>query len=430
MVNWSTFLVIPVNLSDEDRKRLQDADGWRSWVSRLTQEQQTELNHTAKFLIPSCRDIFMPTVDGRAQSCRWTTKTSPIKLLDARGQAVALVDWADLFWLPATQILLIKVTALNALQPEDLSLIAADAAQWHPRKPNTPVPQWRHGEKTIPLRELVLSQLLGLPADRLLEADDGVHWFGAAVPRFNLCHFPDGWPDDDTLATLIPPLGLWLPKLTPGYGPNDQTQSSILSSYVQDWENWRLYEWQNCATLILAGPPAFGQPENTEELYLLLFLAVCYQQVRLTWFVDTAATSKTALRDLRRDFADFRRRFLPNFMTTYPTGARIYGFLRKVNALPELQREIEEEIHTADELERLELGRVENATMVTLTGLAALFMPATLVTGIFGMNDPDLLKLNPYVWGAAIGVYALAIAAVLAMRGKRAGRLLSSVFRS
>lgn len=415
MFRWSFFLAIPVCLTEEDRVRLNSADGWAAWTSRLSSDVRATLADRAGFLLPNCRRAYMPLGRGREKTSRWTAHTPPIELL-MDGRAVACIDWIDLFWLPTVQFLLIKVTGDEEAGAEALPMFARAASQWYPTSPKDTPPQWRMGGVVKPLRELIINHLLGVPDQRLDAVDGEAHWFGAWVPGLNICWREAGWPEDADVASLVVPMSLTIGRIDDGYGPDEDTQTRILETRFQEWENWQLYHWRGRATIVMAGPGGYGQPDNMEMYYSLLFLAVCYQRVRLTLFLDEAARPDALLRGMRSRFAEFRRCHLLAFMTTYPLGARLYEFLRKENDIPALQAEIEATINAADEQERLDLSRKENATMVSLTVLAALFLPATLATGIFGMNDMNELAWEWSFAAYAGAFYGLAAAAYLFMR--------------
>lgn len=199
------------------------------------------------------------------------------------------------------------------------------------------------------------------------------------------------------------------------FGPDATTRKTILNHHLQEWENWRLYEWRNRLTLFLAGEATHGQPRNTESYYSLLFATVCYQRVRLTDFLDQATGPDAGIAKLRSSFAAFRRQYLPHRVTTYAMGDRIYDFLRAASCLPEIQKEIEDQIRLADEAERLDLERQENLIMIVLTTVAALFLPASLLTSAFGMNKMSDLTLEPLFWWGALGAYVLGVVLVGAL---------------
>ncbi len=246
-----------------------------------------------------------------------------------------------------------------------------------------------------------------MPAERWDEVDGRVHWFGKDLPGFNLCHAKAGWPEKVIRDDLVLHLALGMEAWREEFGPGAKTQQAILDHHLQEWANWRLYEWRNRLTLLLAGEATHGQPRNMETYYSLLFATVCYQLVRLTDFLDQAAGPGAGIARLRSSFATFRRQYLPHRVTTYAMGDRIYDFLRAANRLPEIQTEIEEQIRLADEAERLDLGRQENLTMIVLTTVAALFLPASLLTGAFGMNKMSELTLEPVFWWSLLAAYVM-----------------------
>ncbi|RIW04974.1 hypothetical protein D2T81_09085 [Azospirillum brasilense] len=408
MINWSCFLVAPLSLTREDTRCSQHSQSWKSWTLRLAESGQAALEEATRFFLPGCRDFFMPMSRELENSSRWTF--FPImwpELLGPDANPWARVEWVDLLWMEVHPLLLIKVSGNRPFNPDDVKWVATTAASWHPVHPGASPATWRIGGRELHLRQWILGDVLALPAERWDDIDGRVHWFGQNLPCFNLCHSEAGWPEEGVRDDLMLHLALGMATWREEFGPDATTRKTILNHHLQEWENWRLYEWRNRLTLFLAGKATHGQPRNTETYYSLLFAAVCYQRVRLTDFLDQAAGPGAGIAKLRNSFAAFRRQYLPHRVTTYVMGDRIYDLLRAANRLPEIQKEIEEQIRLADEAERLDLGRQENLTMIVLTTVAALFLPASLLTGAFGMNKISDLTLEPVFWWGLLAAYVL-----------------------
>ncbi|WP_174436196.1 CorA family divalent cation transporter [Azospirillum brasilense] len=374
----------------------------------MAESGQAALEEATRFFLPGCRDFFMPMSRELENSSRWTF--FPImwpELLGPDANPWARVEWVDLLWMEVHPLLLIKVSGNRPFNPDDVKWVATTAASWHPVHPGASPATWRIGGRELHLRQWILGDVLALPAERWDDIDGRVHWFGQNLPCFNLCHSEAGWPEEGVRDDLMLHLALGMATWREEFGPDATTRKTILNHHLQEWENWRLYEWRNRLTLFLAGKATHGQPRNTETYYSLLFAAVCYQRVRLTDFLDQAAGPGAGIAKLRNSFAAFRRQYLPHRVTTYVMGDRIYDLLRAANRLPEIQKEIEEQIRLADEAERLDLGRQENLTMIVLTTVAALFLPASLLTGAFGMNKISDLTLEPVFWWGLLAAYVL-----------------------
>ncbi|MGY0830533.1 CorA family divalent cation transporter [Azospirillum argentinense] len=393
--------------------QMQRSQFWTSWTLRLAEPDPAVLEEAARFFLPSCRDFFMPRSRDLANSPRWTffPDTWP-ELLGPDAIPWARVEWVDLLWMDVHPLLLIKVSGDRPFTPDDVKWVAAAAASWHPAHPGARPATWRVGGRELHLRQWILGDVLALPAERWDDVDGRVHWFGQDLPGFNLCHAEPGWPEERVLDDLVLHLALGMASWREEFGPDAATRKTILVHHLQEWANWRLYEWRNRLTLFLAGKATHGQPRNTETYYSLLFAAVCYQRVRLTDFLDQATGPGAGIATLRNSFAAFRRQYLPHRVTTYVMGDRIYDFLRAANHLPEIQKEIEEQIRLADEAERLDLGRQENLTMIVLTTVAALFLPASLLTSAFGMNKMSDLTLEPVFWWGLLAAYVLGVVLV------------------
>lgn len=408
MIDWSCILVAPLSLTPKDRKRVESSQSWASWTLRLDEPDREMLEEAARFFLPGCRDFFMPRSRVLEKSSRWTffPREWP-ELMGPDGTSWAWIEWMDLLWTEVHPLLLIKVSGNRHFNPDDVKWAAAAAASWHPSHPGASPSTWRVGVRELHLRQWILGDVLALPAERWNDVDGRAHWFGQDLPCFNLCHAEGGWPADKVRDDLVLHFALGMASSSKEFGPDDKTRQAILDHHLQEWANWRLYEWRNRLTLFLAGEATHGQPKNTEVYYSLLFATVCYQRVRLTDFLDQATGPDAGIAKLRSSFAAFRRQYLPHRVTTYAIGDRIYDFLRAANRLPEIQTEIEEQIRLADEAERLDLGRQENLTMIVLTTVAALFLPASLLTSAFGMNKMSDLSLDPVFWWGLLTAYVL-----------------------
>ncbi|WP_161957969.1 CorA family divalent cation transporter [Azospirillum palustre] len=401
-------MVAPLFLTREDRARAQHSQSWKSWVLRLIEPDREALEEASRFFLPGCRDFFMPRARELKNSSRWTFLPDMLpELVGPEGLPWAQIEWVDLLWTDVHPLLLIKVSGNRPFNPDDAKWTATAAASWHPAHPGASPAIWRVGGRELHLRQWILGDVLALPSERWDEVDGRVHWFGQDLPNFNLCHAEGGWPEDQVRDDLVLHFALGMSSWKEEFGPDTTTQQAILAHHLQEWANWRLYEWRNRLTLFLAGAATHGQPRNTETYYSLLFATVCYQRVRLTDFLDQATGPDAGIARLRHSFAAFRRQYLPHRVTTYVMGDRIYDFLRAANHLPEIQKEIEEQIRLADEAERLDLGRQENLTMIVLTTVAALFLPASLLTGAFGMNKMSDLTLEPVFWWGLLAAYVL-----------------------
>ncbi|CAO3363377.1 hypothetical protein [Azospirillum palustre] len=314
--------------------RTRQSRSWTSWTLRLTESDPAALEEAARFFLPSCRDLFMPRSRDLANSSRWTFfPDMRLELLGPDAIPWARVEWVDLLWMDVHPLLLIKVTGDKPFAPDDVKWVAAAAASWHPAHPGASPAIWRGGGREFHLRQWILGDVLALPAERWDGVDGRVHWFGQDLPAFNLCHAEPGWPDEGVLDDLVPHLALGMASWREEFGPDAATRKAILDHHLQEWANWRLYEWRNRLTLFLAGKTTHGQPRNTETYYTLLFAAVCYQRVRLTDFLDQATGPGAGIAALRSGFAAFRRQYLPHRVTTYVMGDQIYDFLRAANRL-------------------------------------------------------------------------------------------------
>lgn len=392
--NWSTLLVAPIALTDGDRKRLIETRNWVPWIRRLANNDRYMVPNNARFFLPNSRKLFMPDNEQLESSNRWTVLTQFPNSPDVSDFPPVCIEWIDLLWREHHSLVLIKIAGRSLFSIDDVKHASRQTRRWLPAYDGDHLPGWQVGHRETPLRNWLLGDLLALPDERWDTVSDATHWFGHSLPSFDFCHLPAGWPDENSLKDLIINLGLGSVNFDPRIGPCDATRHRIESNFFQEWKNWRLYEWEGHVVFFLAGKPTSGQPANMEMYYTLLFAAVCYQHLRLTALLDLTSGTDADVEGLRRHFAAFRRRHLPHRLTTYGTGDRIYQFLRNTNRIPEIQKEIEDEIRLVDEGERLDHDRLESVATLILSVIAALFLPITVVTGIFGMNPPDQIKID------------------------------------
>lgn len=183
MIMWSCFLVAPLSLSKEDRERAISSEFWASWILRIDEPDRTNLEESARFFLPGCRDFFMPRLRDIGQSSRWTlfpNKWPELAAPDATCRA--RIDWVDLLWTEIHPLLLIKVSGNKRCGLQDVKQMATAAASWHPAYPGVSPTLWRAGGREFHLRQWVLGDILRIPTERWDEVDGRVHWFGNDLP--------------------------------------------------------------------------------------------------------------------------------------------------------------------------------------------------------------------------------------------------------
>jgi hypothetical protein len=175
--------------------------------------------------------------------------------------------------------------------------------------------------------------------------------------------------------------------------------------------------------MVYGGEARGGQPENTRRYYVPIIASVLYQRITIMAYLDRFMGGAEDDRVLRRAFTRFRREFLAHRISSYPMGNRVYEFLREVNRIPETFKDVEDELQAADQLTRLELERQETGLVRNLTILAALFMPVSAISSIYGAESTQIHDPWSWFWmislGATIAVFGVLLYAIRKL--KKAG---------
>ncbi|MBI2240639.1 MAG: hypothetical protein HYU59_07530 [Magnetospirillum gryphiswaldense] len=429
MDTWSSYVLVPVCLTEDDYRRMK-VHGWRAWVCRLSLDRRNHLPDDSEFFIPSARDWYMPTASDHWASKRWTfplvTSDETPRLPGKDGIPVAEVAWVDIFRFPETSMLVIHLAACRPLDDADVRRVSKAASEWLPKDEGHWLATWRAGGSDVgTLRDWVMAHLLGVRHQQDVRRVNGaLHWFGSVAPTLTLLRRPDvpNWSARE-LTSLITHICLGVEDEIEQYGPSENIRRAIEGQFVQEWENWRLHEWRNRMVMVYGGEARGGQPENTRRYYVPIIASVLYQRVTIMAYLDRFMGGTEDDRVLRRAFIRFRREFLAHRISSYPMGNRVYEFLREVNRIPETFKDVEDELQAADQLTRLELERQETGLIRNLTILAALFMPVSAISSIYGAESTQIHDPWSWFWmislGATIAVFGVLFYAIRKL--KKAG---------
>lgn len=401
---WTAYLFVPLCLNEDDYGRL-EAVGWRAWVTRLSRDRRELVRADSEFFIPSARPWYMPAASEAPASNRWTfplevSHETP-RLMGKDGAAMAGVVWVDLFRFPETAMLIIHLAACGPLDDAGIRWLSRTASEWLPKHEGDQLATWHAGGRDVgTLRDWVMARLIGLNDEAAIRRVNGaLHWFGNTAPALILLHRPEvpDWNSPE-LTSLIAHICLGIEDEVEQYGPSDNIRTAIAGQFVQEWENWRLHEWRNRMVLVYGGEARGGQPENTRRYYVPMIASVLYQRITITAYLDRFMGGGEDDGALRRTFTRFRREFLAHRISSYPMGNRVYEFLREVNQIPETFKDVEDELHAADQLTRLDLERQETGLIRNLTILAALFVPVSAISSIYGAHEAQIYKLDTWFW--------------------------------
>lgn len=418
MDTWSSYLFVPVCLSEDDYGRMK-ALGWRAWVARLAHDRREMLAADSEFFISSARDWYMPAASDIWGSNRWTfpleTSQETPRLVGKDGSAVAEVVCADVFRFPETAMLVIHLSACRSVDDTEIRWLSKAASEWLPKHEGDQLATWRAGGHDVgTLRDWVMAGLLGLSHQQDMRRVNGaLHWFGNVAPTLVLLHRQDvpDWASSE-LTSLITHICLGVENEIEQYGPSENIRAAIAGQFVQEWENWRLHEWRNRMVMVYGGEARGGQPENTRRYYVPIVASVLYQRITITNYLDRFMGGAEDDGALRRTFTRFRRDFLAHRISSYPLGNRVYEFLREVNRIPETFKDVEDELQAADQLTRLDLERQETGLVRNLTILAAVFVPVSAISSIYGADQEQIYKLNTWFWKIS-GAASLAVLGML-----------------
>lgn len=401
---WTAYLFAPLCLNEADYERLKEV-GWRPWVTRIPNQQADSVAADSEFFIPSARSWYMPTTFDTRTSKRWTFPLEVWQetphLIGSDGAALAEVTWVDLFRFPETAILVVRLSACGPLDDAKIRWLSKTASEWLPKFEGDKLAAWHAGGCDVgTLRDWVMAKLLKLNDEEDTRRVNGaLHWFGNAAPALILLPRPEvpDWTSPD-LTNLITHISLGIEDEVEQYGPSKNIRSAIADQFVQEWENWRLHEWRNRMVQVYGGEARGGQPENTQRYYVPIIASVLYQRITITAYLDRFMGGAEDDGALRRTFTRFRREFLAHRISSYPMGNRVYEFLREVNRIPETFKDVEDELNAADQLTRLDLERQETGLIRNLTILAALFVPVSAISSIYGADEAQIYDLDTWFW--------------------------------
>lgn len=411
---WSAYLFAPLALDPSDYQRLVKI-GWKAWGARLPPDERGTISEDAGFFIPSVRRWYLPS-ESRAERChRWTAPLDLYhqvpRLFDENGVALAYVAWVDLFRFPGQAFLVIHLRTTRSLDDQQVRYLSRCASEWLPQYADHRLTSWKvGGETTEGLRPWIMKHLVGLDdLEDWSRVESQVHWFGSAAASLFMLHRPQvpDWSGDEPLQTLIEHICLGIEDEDEQYGPSKEVRARIGAQYVQEWENWRLHEWRGRMVLIYGGESRGGQPRNTDRYYVPMMASVLYQRVMIASYLDRFIDGGEDDGALREAFNQFRRDFLAHRICSYPLGNEIYDFLRRVNGIPEAHRDVEDELHAADQLARLEVERQEMGLIRNLTVLAAVFVPVSAISSVFGADTDQLYAWPSWFWGLSMGATAV-----------------------
>ncbi|MEQ8396169.1 CorA family divalent cation transporter [Thalassobaculum sp.] len=404
VTDCTAYLAIPLRLGRSDQDRLSRSIKWVRWPVTMSvrdeRDWQANIDDIRNFLIASLRDELCGSEAGARKWGRLSA-TTDFPRLDLRPdyETWATIVAADLVLLPRFSILLLKAELHGCFSAQDVGAMLGKICALEPTHSSAKVPLWTLADRQTRLIDWVHDDLLDLEESRRHQVARETRWFGAHAPMMIVAHAdtdPTSFDENSKISLGI----LFGRSIDDRFsGPTESELRAIRNAGYREWSNWSVHTNGTRSVVLINGAGLHGQPENAHNLYSLLFILTIYQNVRLLEYLDMTSDTAIELRDVRRGFDRFRRKFLPLKATTFPTGGRLYQRWRELAELPRIQRDIEDEIQKAEELERADNEHYEAKVLLALTILAAIFLPATLITGFFGMNIGDMQTWgDPWAW--------------------------------
>ncbi len=122
--------------------------------------------------------------------------------------------------------------------------------------------------------------------------------------------------------------------------------------------------------------------------YQMATLLLAYRAMILYFSDRVTATLKSAdgAQELQKDYLEFTNRIYFKELTAQEQGIELFDLAREQMRLDQYLRELDHDINELNSFKQMELDREINEQGHKLNTLAALFLPATVVSGLMGMN--------------------------------------------
>lgn len=396
--NWTSYLVIPLPLSEANRYALEKDKNWRNWNLRLGKKKTEETENQA-FFIPSLQDHLMPFPTEKEDRLKRLSfrleKCDRIHMTNETDKEKVTISWFDLFIWDHWAIGLIKLEKLGnePFDGNEMRLFSHQASILLERFSGDKTDFWQtsNGQSTSLLDWLMAGPFAQLTQQTKDELKNG-HWTGASMPSIDLISSTvSDWDNDDLREMIVDICCGRLPS--DKHKPSKTVEEQIEKGKFEEWDDWCLYERRGKALIIQNHNTNGPIKGSLERFYAPLFAFIQFQKVRLTDFQDSfskALQDKSNSQNFRGSFQAFRQQYLDFRISTYPTGNALYQHLRKQEQIVDAQKDIEEEIKNADDLERLELDRYINSIITYITVCIAITLPASIFGSLFGIPE-DLL---------------------------------------
>lgn len=162
------------------------------------------------------------------------------------------------------------------------------------------------------------------------------------------------------------------------------------------------------------------------SLALVQRVLALYFSREITWISKDIDEKKILTRKLRQRVDELNRdylRFVNNIyfreVTPQDQGIELYDLMQKQMNIPRDENGLSGEIEQLHNYIEMKNEDRRNADMERLTWIATLFLPSTLIVGIFGMNSFDSLIMPQLFWQVVIAVVVtLAFILILKLKNK------------
>ena len=403
---WHGFLFAPIALSDPLRKKINRSSHWLPWLERFTGEEAKDIEDTRKFLIAPIREKIFPMCESSPCS-RKTLAMDKVEgglpWFPVGTECLASIQWVDLLILDTFSLLIIKLSADQELETEDLYKLNRNLPAWFKRYPADNISHWRAAdEDKTTLKAWIEAKLFGFSETEGKEAFGDTDWFGHSLPMVSFVGSSN--ESEVTVDEHFINLLVGAPHGNKSYDLCATEMQRVSKEHVfQIYNNWLVGDLNN--RVLFYAPKKNGENLfiNIEKHYIYALAVVFYQKIMLLQFLEEFMITKyddknNKANKLRKKIMLFRKEYAFNKISTYPVGEKIYQFFLKIDEIGEINDRLTKEISKSDDYEKLNLRRKEGEFLYFFALFAAILLPITTVATVYGITDKYHLSFPSGFW--------------------------------
>jgi len=398
-LNWSAIACCPIQLEEEQFKRLLQKGIWKHWAETLKPEEIVDYR---RFYSGKAADIFRSKTS-RRYTLHLKDSFYGKLVLEAEDPQVS-ISALTLVTFQSMSVAYIHYDLTELSNTNSLYEIDKAAFSFFPKSSNHELPVWRSEAtgKSYSLNQW-LGELLHCPS--ISSNENTEDWFGNELPRCiylgTLCTNP--------LNELLVALASGANPLKKGYEISQEEYQRLDRNRFSVWKNWQCL--MNEGKLIFAeinGGATTPLFENliSHQYYFDLFVAVLFQKISLNDFRHKLMADNS--NEMNEALQAFRMNYRLNRYSTYPLSHRLYRYFSKSLDLEAEESLVFDEMTHMNESRLRELESRDGRLGGLFSILAALFLPATSIATIVALDD---WKMDQTFWGISLGITAILIIA-------------------